>query len=61
MHAYNIMNELARYACMYMNLHMKLLRSFQLHSTPAGAKYLGQKAGLLQFFLNIIFLLPFIK
>ena len=39
--------------------HMKLLCSFQLHSTPAGAKYLGQKAGFLQFFLNIIFLVAF--
>ena len=44
--------------------HMKLLGSFPLHSTPAGANYLGQNVlsrRLLQFFLNIIFLLPFIK
>ena len=27
-----------------LKLHMKLLGSFPLHSTPAGAKYLGQHA-----------------
>ena len=44
--------------------HMKLLGSFPLHSTPADVNYLGQNVlsrRLLQFFLNIIFLLPFIK